>query len=368
MVPSFASFASFAKLPRVKSLPGLPSLPRAPIFLALLLLITALVIPLPYVIVEPGEPQNILGKVEKGSSKRLIEITGVKIFPTTGKLNLTSIYVSSPESKIFGLDILSAWIDGERSAQPREVFFPKGVSGKAVDQQNSLEMRQSQEHAKVSALDYLGYKIPEKMIITSITKESPNNKTLKNGDQIIKLNGIRVLSATEFKKRLLEISAAKTSGDQMQLTVLRNGSEKVFTVSTYKVETKQKVLGLMVESNYEYPFTIKISLKDVGGPSAGLMFSLGIVEKLRAENLTRGRNISGTGTIDAFGNVGPIGGIEEKLIGAARAGSKLFLAPALNCNDIQHIPAGLQVVAVETLREAVAALKSKDLESLPACG
>ena len=187
-------------------------------------------------------------------------------------------------------------------------------------------------------------------------------------DQIIKLNGIRVLSATEFKKRLSEISAAKTSGDQMQLTVLRNGSEKVFTVSTYKVETKQKVLGLMVESNYEYPFTIKISLKDVGGPSAGLMFSLGIVEKLRAENLTRGRNISGTGTIDAFGNVGPIGGIEEKLIGAARAGSKLFLAPALNCNDIQHIPAGLQVVAVETLREAVAALKSKDLDSLPACG
>ena len=185
---------------------------------------------------------------------------------------------------------------------------------------------------------------------------------------ITKLNGVPVTSATGFKKLLSQLSSPKTSSDQMQLTVLRDGSENVFPVSTYKATPEQKVLGLMIESKYQYPFTIKIRLKDVGGPSAGLMFSLGIVEKLRAENLTRGRNISGTGTIDAFGKVGPIGGIEEKLIGAARAGSKLFLAPALNCNDIKHVPEGLQVVAVETLREAVAALKSKDLESLPACG
>jgi PDZ domain-containing protein len=343
-------------------------LPRVPIFLALLLFITALAIPLPYVIVEPGDPQNTLGKVEKGSSKRLIEITGAKTFPTTGKLNLTSIYVSSPEAKIFGIDVLSAWFDGEESVQPREVFFPSGVSSKEVDQQNSLDMLHSQEHAKVSALQYLGYKIPEKMIISSITKDSPNYKILKSGDEIIRLNGIRVTSATSFKKLLAAISSPKTSSDQMQLTILRNGLEKDFSVSTYKAAPKQKVLGLMVESKYQYPFTIKIRLKDVGGPSAGLMFSLGIVEKLRVENLTRGRNISGTGTIDAFGKVGPIGGIEEKLIGAARAGSKLFLAPALNCNDIRHVPSGLQVVAVETLREAVAALESKDLESLPACG
>jgi PDZ domain-containing protein len=344
------------------------SLPRVPIFLALLLLIAALVFPLPYVIVEPGDPQNVLGKVEKGSKKLLIEMTGVKTFPTTGELNLTSIYVSSPEAKIFGIDVLGAWIDGERSVQPREVFFPKGVSNKKVDLQNSSDMRESQEHAKVSALNYLGYQIPEKMVISSITKESPNNKILKNGDEIIELNGIRVTSATGFKKLLSDVSSPKTSSDQMQLTVLRDGSAKFLTVSTYKATPTQKVLGLMVESKYQYPFTIKISLKDVGGPSAGLMFSLGIVEKLRSEDLTRGRNISGTGTIDAFGKVGPIGGIEEKLIGAARAGSKLFLAPALNCDDIQHIPSGLQVVAVETLREAVDALKSKDLESLPACG
>ena len=343
-------------------------LPRMPILLALLLLIGALVFPLPYVIVEPGDPQDVLGKVEKGSTRRLIEITGVKTFQTAGKLNLTSIYVSSPEAKIFGIDVLGAWFDGERSVQPREVFFPKGVSSKEVDQQNSLDMIHSQEHAKVSALQYLGYKIPEQMIISGITKESPNSKILKSGDEIVRLNGMPVTSATGFKKQLLAVSSPKTSSDQMQLTVLRNGSEKVFTVNTYRATPKQKVLGLMVESKYQYPFTIKIRLKDVGGPSAGLMFSLGIVEKLRSENLTRGRNISGTGTIDAFGKVGPIGGIEEKLIGAARAGSKLFLAPALNCDDIRHIPSGLQVVAVETLREAVDALKSKDLESLPACG
>ena len=344
------------------------SLPRVPILLVLILLITAFVIPLPYVIIEPGDPQNTLGKVEKGSSKRLIEITGVKTFPTTGKLNLTSIYVSSPEAKILGFDVLTAWIDGEKSVQPREVFFPKGISNKEVNQQNALDMRQSQEHAKVSALHYLGYKIPEKIIISTITKASPNKKILQNGDEIIKLNGVEVASAADFRKQLAAISVAKTPSDKMQLTILRKSEEKVFTVSTYKLPAKQKVLGLMVESKYHYPFTIKIGLKDVGGPSAGLMFSLGIIEKLRSENLTRGRNISGTGTIDAFGKIGPIGGIEEKLIGAARAGSKLFLAPALNCDDIHHIPKGLQVVAVETLAEAVTALKNQDLESLPACG
>lgn len=348
--------------------PSLFSLPRVPILLSLILLITAFAIPLPYVIIEPGDPQNTLGKVEKSSSKRLIEITGVKTFPTTGKLNLTSIYVSSPEAKILGFDVLTAWIDGERSVQPREVFFPKGVSSKEVDQQNTLDMRQSQEHAKVSALHYLGYKIPEQLIITAITKESPSNKILQNGDEIIKLNGVQVASASDFKKQLAAISAAKTSSDKIQLTILRNSVEKVFGVSTYKLPAKKKVLGLMIESKYHYPFTIKIRLKDVGGPSAGLMFSLGIIEKLRSENLTRGRNISGTGTIDAFGKIGPIGGIEEKLIGAARAGSKLFLAPALNCDDIHHIPKGLQVVAVETLAEAVSALKNQDLESLPTCG
>ena len=180
-------------------------LPRVPILLALLLLIAALAFPLPYVIVEPGDPQNVLGKVEKGSKNRLIEITGVKTFSTTGKLNLTSIYVTSPESKIFGIDVLGAWFDGERSVQPREVFFPKGVSSKEVDQQNSLDMLHSQEHAKVSALNFLGYKIPEKMIISSITKESPNSKILANGDVITKLNGVRVTSATAFKKLLSEV-------------------------------------------------------------------------------------------------------------------------------------------------------------------
>ena len=108
--------------------------------------------------------------------------------------------------------------------------------------------------------------------------------------------------------------------------------------------------------------------KNIGGPSAGLIFSLAMIEKLGAEDLVRGRNIAGTGTIEPNGEVGPIGGIEEKLIGAAREGAKLFIAPSLNCPDIRHTPRGLQVVPVDTLTGAISVLREKDPERLPMCG
>jgi PDZ domain-containing protein len=102
---------------------------------------------------------------------------------------------------------------------------------------------------------------------------------------------------------------------------------------------------------------VQFDLPNTGGPSGGLIFALGIIEKLDSAQLVKGRLIAGTGTINKKGDVGPIGGIEDKLIGAKRAGATLFIAPIDNCIDITHIPKGLQVVAVSTLAQAVTLLK-----------
>jgi PDZ domain-containing protein len=119
-------------------------------------------------------------------------------------------------------------------------------------------------------------------------------------------------------------------------------------------------------TNYLFPFPISISLKDTGGPSGGLIFALGIVEKLTPEDLLKGRVVAGTGTIGADGVIGAIGGIDDKIIAAKKAGATLFLAPVANCADVTHIPSGVTVYSVNTLREAVLVLKDTK-NAIPHC-
>ena len=112
---------------------------------------------------------------------------------------------------------------------------------------------------------------------------------------------------------------------------------------------------------------IKIALKETGGPSAGLIFALGLLAKLTPTDFIKGRSIAGTGTIDNFGAVGPIGGIDQKLIGARRAGAELFLAPEANCRDITRTPAGLKVVPVASLSQALSVLTMNNSANFPSC-
>lgn len=126
-----------------------------------------------------------------------------------------------------------------------------------------------------------------------------------------------------------------------------------FPVTKRSVSSKTGVKS----TSYLFPFPVTISLKDTGGPSGGLIFALGIVEKLTREDLLKGRVVAGTGTITATGDVGAIGGIDDKIIAAKKAGATLFLAPAENCADITHIPSGITVYPVETLAEAIGVLR-----------
>lgn len=342
---------------------------RLHIFWITLLIICGLAAPLPYVLVEPGTPNDTLGKVK---GKPLLEITGTDTFPTNGKLNLTSIWVTSPDSRLQAFELIRAWVDGERSVQPREVFYPKGTDPKTVTKENVAEMRTSQLSAQLATLKYLGIPYTQKLIIKDFLPESPNKQLLKKEDEVISFAGKKIRSSDQLKSLI-----AKTNLKKVDLGVIRDGQELTIPITIGSkasdgvegsTASKRNFIGVYITEDYDLPFTVKINLKNIGGPSAGLIFTLAMIEKLTKEDLVRGRNIAGTGTITPDGTVGPIGGIEEKLIGAAREGATLFIAPAFNCPEIRHTPRGLQVVPVDTLSEALAVLRETDPERLPMCG
>jgi PDZ domain-containing protein len=154
------------------------------------------------------------------------------------------------------------------------------------------------------------------------------------------------------------------------VTVLRDGEELTRSVPTQVGAGGRTVVGIFPTDSYELPFTIDIGIDRVGGPSAGLLLALGIVDKLTPGALTGGAHIAGTGTIDGDGTVGRIGGIEQKVVAAQEVGATVFLVPADNCAEaVGAAPKGLQLVRVNTLEDALDALAAirDGAGSVPLC-
>jgi PDZ domain-containing protein len=202
----------------------------------------------------------------------------------------------------------------------------------------------------------------EKVIITSVGVATPALDKLRAGDEIISVDSLAVASPEE----VVNAVRSKPIGTSLVFVVNRNGSELTQAVtsvpkeddaSTPEDESKIPYIGIGIDVNYSASFPIEFGVSGVGGPSAGTMFAIGIIDKLTPGALTEGKIIAGTGTIDPTGLVGEIGGIQQKLIGAKKAGAVLFLAPKNNCTDVVgHIPDGLTVASVSTLTEAIKAI------------
>lgn len=327
-------------------------------------MLVAFFVPTPYVLMSPGTPQNILGDA--------ISITGAQTFPTTGKLSVTSVMVTNPDSYITGFDILNGWITSDEAVLPRAEIYPANETAEQSNQQGAADMQESQLNATSAALSLLGYKSESKLIINTVNPNSNAFKQLLTGDQIISIDQKVLTSATQITEYL----GAKQAGDTVNLKVVRsiNGSTSGSTpidvpVKLSKRDDGSAYIGVNIETKHNFPVNVKIKLDETGGPSGGLIFALGIVEKLQSEDLIRGRNIAGTGTITDTGKVGPIGGITEKIIGAKKAGVKIFIAPIDNCSDITHpeLLTGIKVVPVATLSEALAVLRAPDNANLASC-
>jgi PDZ domain-containing protein len=325
-------------------------------FLALFMgcLLALVFLPTPYVIERPGPVFDVLGQ-DRGV--QVINIEDAKSYPTTGKLDvLTVSVVGNREDTPSWAELGMAWLDPAQAIVPLDVMYPPNVSTSQVNAESSAMMEESQQDAIAAALTKLGYTVPWHVYVSEVSKGSASSGKLVAADFVIKINEIAIKDIDQMRT---VINAQAPSGP-LKVEVLRNGVKTVETITAQKDKDGKYRLGILAGYKYDFPVKIKLQLGDVGGPSGGMMFALGIIDRLTPGQLTGGKHIAGTGTIDPAGHVGPIGGIRHKLFGAARAGATLFLAPDSNCDEVVgHVPSGLTVVKVSTLSEA-----KSDLEKI----
>jgi PDZ domain-containing protein len=213
-------------------------------------------------------------------------------------------------------------------------------------------------------MDFLEQPVNEQVIVTSVGLDTPAQDKLRAGDEILAVDGVEMTAP----EQVVDAVRSKPVGTDLNFSIVRSGSklEVVVTSSTRpddpatdQDEATIPYIGIGIDINYSAEFEINFGVTGVGGPSAGMMFAIGIIDKLTPGALTQGKIIAGTGTIDPDGNVGEIGGIQQKLIGARDAGAVLFLAPEGNCDEvISHIPNGLTVAAVASLEDAMDEIES----------
>ncbi|UOE45595.1 YlbL family protein [Agromyces larvae] len=336
---------------------------------AIVIAVVFALLPSPYVIERPGPVFDTLGTAAHGDDQvPLIEIPDEETFPTEGELNLLTVsVVGRPGATPNWFEVLGAWFDRTSSAVPTEAIFPPGVTQEDRDAENQAAMVDSQQDAIAAALVELGYDFPREVTVVSIFDGSPADGVLEAGDVIAAVNGTEVHAVNELRAAI----ADNGTDAPAELSIVRDGVP-VQVEAVPAEQSGQVVLGVGVRMEYEFPIDVEIRLDDVGGPSAGMMFALGIVDKLTPGAMTGGEIIAGTGTIDAAGAVGAIGGIQQKLWGADGVGADWFLAPKANCPEVAgHVPDGMRVFAIEHLdqaREVVEAIGAgEDTAAFPTC-
>jgi Lon-like protease len=325
-------------------------------------LAVAVLVPVPYVILGPGPTLNTLGTQ---SGQPLITVPGHRTYPTSGHLNMVTVsYEGGPGTDLNIFQALRAWLDPSEAVVPESELFPAGQSAQQTQAQDTAEMTDSQETAQAAALTALHIPYQTQVDVVATVPGAPAAKVLKAGDVITAVDGVAVTGETQ----LTTLITSHPAGSVLRLSVLRSGKALSLSVAT-KESGGKPIIGVAVQENYKFPFTVKISVGDIGGPSAGMMFALGIIDKLTPLNLTGGKFIAGTGEITAAGQVEAIGGIQQKMVGARDAGATVFLAPASNCSDVVGaIPAGLRVVKVSTLSQAMTYLEDlKAGKPVPSC-
>jgi len=303
----------------------------------------------PYVLLSPGPAFNTLGTV---NAQPVLSIKGHATYPTDGTLDLTTVSVLD---HLTLFEALTGWLRSSDAVVPREIVYPPDQSTKQIEQQNQQAMAQSQDDAIAAALHELGVQGTTVVSVGRIATGKPADGRLKVGDVLTSVDGAKVTDVD----RLRALLSGRAIGATVVVGYVRGGKPGVVTLPTVASQDSppHPVIGIEATERTRFPVTVNVMLQDVGGPSAGLMFALGILDKLEPGSLTGGLHVAGTGEITPDGQVGEIGGIQQKMRGARAAGATVFLAPAGNCREAKRAkPAGLRLVKVATLKQALSAL------------
>jgi PDZ domain-containing protein len=321
------------------------------------LLVAAFLMPVPYVTMSPGPTVDVLA--ESGGKPR-IDVNGAKTYPTEGDLRLTTVSVTSPSRELSLVDALAAWFDGTRAVYPRDVIYPPEQSVEDVQRESSVQMVSSQDTAVAVALEELGYKLPLLTEVLGVTKGAPADGKLRPRDVLVEVNGVKIKDVRDVSDAIQKTGP----GEEATFVVRRDGTSRTVKVTAEPSEDDKAkgVVGVEIGTGYDFPFDVKVRIDEaIGGPSAGLIFATAVYDTLTPGALTGGHDVADTGTIDGRGRVGPIGGIQQKIVAAADAGAKLFLVPADNCDSAVGADVSddeIRLVKVATLDQAVQALQT----------
>ncbi|MDT0323612.1 YlbL family protein [Streptomyces millisiae] len=349
------------------------------ILLLIGLLCAGVLINVPYAEMSPGPTVNTLGEHD---GEPVLNIEGHETYEASGHLNMTTVRVTGVDYRMNLLEAVSGWLAADAAVVPYRTLYPERVSADEVEQQNAEEFTASQESAKVAALEAIGYDIPAQTIVAAVVRDSPSEGRLHAGDAIVAVDGTKITEPGQVAELVTQhepgedvvftiVPAEQAQAAQEAGEELPTDTEDV-TITTAAADDDQRaIVGIQAGVTHTFPFTIDIKLADVGGPSAGLMFALGLIDRLTPDDLTGGAFVAGTGTIDDEGRVGQIGGVSMKVIAAREAGAEYFLTPENNCAAAaENAPDGLTLVRVATIDDALTALediREDRTEDLPLC-
>jgi PDZ domain-containing protein len=331
------------------------------------LAVMLVVVPVPFVSWSPGATRDTLGLVD---NEPIIKVSGIDTYPTTGRLDMTVVSTTPADARLsLPQALLSYWLP-HRDALPRDAVYDPGKSVQQVQDEDAVRMETAQDDAVVAALRAEGQPVVERPAVYSVTIGGPAHERLRPGDLVTAVDGEPTRVEKDVRDRILRHQV----GETVIFTVIRAKQEQRVKVITAESTTQSDVpvVGITLGTGYDYAPEISFDLgQQIGGPSAGLVFALAIYDKITNGDLLGGRHVAGTGTITPTGEVGPVGGIQEKIAGAENAGATEFFVPASNCADLDGLRTDVRVIKVSTLRDAITALQVLDspaaADPLPSC-
>lgn len=328
------------------------ALTAAAAFVVLAVLIV--LVPVPYVVYSPGRAYDVLGADDHGQP--LMGVEGITTFPTDGRLYMTTAAVTRANASTNLPEAVMAYWLPRRDALLRDAVYDPGKSSDQVRAEERLSMNTSQQDAVVAALREANQPVEELPVVSSVTVSAPAYGRLQPGDLILAVNGVPTTNADAVRGAIRSAAV----GEVITLTVERDRQTLQVDVPTIPGNSNPEVpvIGIEIGVGYRYAPRVHFGVNnEVGGPSAGLVFAVGLYDQITPGDLLRGRAVAGTGDIDADGKVRPIGALPEKIASAEQAGASIFLVPARNCGDLAGVHTKLDLIRVDTLNDALNGLR-----------
>ena len=333
--------------------------------LVLGLIVAAALMPLPFVVYTPGDTIDVLGKDQ--NEAEIIQVLGHKTYRDDGELRMTTVQVTAPKTERSLFELMAAWADPDDAVYPHDAVYPDNQTNEQNQVEGQVQMITSQDSAIAVAQRELGLEVEPLPGVAYVIPGEPAEGELRVRDLFLKVGDTPVRTDKDVKAAIQQ----STPGEPLPIVVLRDHERTELTVTPTKGDDGSTV-GIYLGMGFRFPFDVSVNISpDIGGPSAGLMFSLAIYDTLTPGSLTDGEVVAGTGEIDPEGRVGPIGGIQQKVVGARDSGAKLFLVPEANCEEALEADNGdMRLVLAETMHSTRLAIEAwaEDRDAdLPSC-